>query len=116
MKWDGFRAGRSDNGGQDTLRSQRGTPIAAAFPEVAAGAVYLSDATALDGEPIVWSAHGRLTFEQLQNRLHRRGPATLQAASSRPAHFVAFDVLRLAAAGCTNSAAQPLRTCSASTG
>ncbi|MCW8103193.1 DNA ligase-like domain-containing protein [Streptomyces tauricus] len=51
----------------------------------------LSDATALDGEPIVWSAHGRLTFEQLQNRLHRRGPATLQAASSRPAHFVAFD-------------------------
>ncbi|MGI3198738.1 hypothetical protein ACRJ4W_09155 [Streptomyces sp. GLT-R25] len=56
----------------------------------------LPDATALDGELIVWNTAGRLAFEQLQNRLHRRGPAALQAATQQPAHFVAFDVLRLA--------------------
>ncbi|MFJ2263502.1 hypothetical protein ACIOKD_35260 [Streptomyces sp. NPDC087844] len=70
--------------------------MAAAFPEVVAGAVQLPDATALDGEIIVWSADGRLAFEQLQNRLHRRGPTAVQATAQQPAHFVAFDVLRLA--------------------
>ncbi|MEU6032817.1 hypothetical protein ABZ825_38510 [Streptomyces tauricus] len=54
----------------------------------------LPDATALDGELIVGGADGRITFEQLQDRLHRRGPAALQAAVARPAHFVAFDALR----------------------
>ncbi|MFG2351874.1 ATP-dependent DNA ligase [Streptomyces phaeochromogenes] len=95
-KWDGFRAALSVDGGQVVLRSRRGTQMAPAFPEVVAGAGQLPDATALDGELIVWDAAGRLAFEQLQNRLPRRGPAALQAAAERPAHFVAFDVLRLA--------------------
>ncbi|MGN9821999.1 hypothetical protein ACTMUQ_42830 [Streptomyces sp. SD11] len=56
--------------------------------------MHLPESTALDGELIVWSADGRLTFEQLQNRLRLRGPAALQAAAARPIHFVAFDVLR----------------------
>ncbi|MGW0572994.1 ATP-dependent DNA ligase [Streptomyces tauricus] len=101
LKWDGFRAAVSVDGGQVVLRSRRGTPMAAAFPEVVTNAAQLPDATALDGELIVWSADGRLAFEQLQNRLHRRGRAALQAAAERPAHFVAFDVLRLAGTDAT---------------
>ncbi|MFI6093532.1 hypothetical protein [Streptomyces sp. NPDC051218] len=48
----------------------------------------------INGELIVWDA-GRLAFERLQNRLHRRGAGAAQAAVQWPAHFVAFDVTRL---------------------
>ncbi|MFI6093524.1 hypothetical protein [Streptomyces sp. NPDC051218] len=48
-KWDGFRAGISLDSGRAVLRSRRGTSMAAAFPEVVAGADQLPDATALDG-------------------------------------------------------------------
>ncbi|MER5899623.1 hypothetical protein ABT150_05795 [Streptomyces mirabilis] len=44
-----------------------------AFPEAVAGTAQLADATALDGELVVWDAAGRLAFERLQNRLARRG-------------------------------------------
>ncbi|MFJ9026016.1 hypothetical protein ACIRPU_39530 [Streptomyces sp. NPDC102259] len=65
------------------------------FPEVVAGAVQLPDATSLDGELVVWDAAGRLAFERLQNRLARRGAGAARAAQEWPAHFVAFDLLRL---------------------
>ncbi|MFC9131848.1 ATP-dependent DNA ligase [Streptomyces sp. NPDC057099] len=76
------------------LRSRRGTEMAPAFPEVVAGATQLPDATTLDGELIVWETH-RLAFERLQNRLQRRGTRAARAAEQWPAHFVAFDLLRL---------------------
>ncbi|WP_327349136.1 hypothetical protein [Streptomyces europaeiscabiei] len=60
-----------------------------------AGAAQLPNATALDGELVVWDAAGRLAFEQLQNRLQRRDAGAARAADERPAHFVAFDLLRL---------------------
>ncbi|MEU6680965.1 ATP-dependent DNA ligase [Streptomyces sp. NPDC046925] len=104
-KWDGFRAGLSLDGGQVLLRSRRGTQMAAAFPEVVAGAVQLPDATALDGELVVWEA-GRLAFERLQNRLHRRGAGAAAAAAQWPAHYVAFDVTRLSG---TDTTAWPYR-------
>ncbi|KUN48798.1 ATP-dependent DNA ligase [Streptomyces avermitilis] len=94
-KWDGFRAGVSVNAGRVVLRSRRGTEMGPAFPEVVAGAVQLSEATALDGELVVWDAAGRLAFERLQNRLARRGAGAARAAEEWPAHFVAFDLLRL---------------------
>ncbi|MFH8470592.1 hypothetical protein [Streptomyces sp. NPDC017991] len=43
-KWDAFRAGLSVDGGQDVLRSRRGTQMRPAFPEVVAGAAQLPDA------------------------------------------------------------------------
>ncbi|MEV0239924.1 hypothetical protein AB0I06_08310 [Streptomyces sp. NPDC050674] len=60
-----------------------------------AGAVQLPDVTALDGELVVWE-HGRLAFERLQNWLQRRGAGAARAADETPAHFDAFDLLRLA--------------------
>ncbi|MEU3787466.1 ATP-dependent DNA ligase [Streptomyces sp900129855] len=94
-KWDGFRALLSVDAGRVVLRSRRGTEMAASFPEIVAGAVQLPDATAFDGELVVWDAAGRLAFERLQNRLARRGAGAARAAQEWPAHFVAFDVLRL---------------------
>ncbi|MBT1094213.1 ATP-dependent DNA ligase [Streptomyces sp. Tu102] len=93
-KWDGFRAQLAVEAGSVTLRSRRGTDMAAAFPEITAEGAQLPDKTALDGELVVW-AQGRLAFERLQDRLHRRGPGAARAADAWPAHFVAFDLLRL---------------------
>ncbi|MDQ0840522.1 ATP-dependent DNA ligase [Streptomyces sp. V1I6] len=94
-KWDGFRALVSVEAGQVVLRSRRGTEMAASFPKVVAGAVQLPDATAMDDELVVRDAAGRLAFERLQNRLARRGAGAARAAEEWPAHFVAFDLLRL---------------------
>ncbi|WP_331719080.1 hypothetical protein OG985_48885 (plasmid) [Streptomyces sp. NBC_00289] len=93
-KWDGFRALVFD-ADQITLRSRRGTEMLPAFPEIEAAVLQLPDATALDGELIVWDAAGRLAFEQLQHRLQRRGTQADRAAGEWPAHFVAFDLLRV---------------------
>ncbi|MFG2134964.1 hypothetical protein ACGFNV_45495 [Streptomyces sp. NPDC048751] len=87
-KWDGFRALVSVDSGQVVLRSRRGTEMGPSFPELVAGAVQLPDATALDGELVVWDAAGRLAFERLQNRLQRRGAGAARAAAEWPAHFV----------------------------
>ncbi|MFD6171135.1 ATP-dependent DNA ligase [Streptomyces coeruleorubidus] len=94
-KWDGFRALVSVDARQAVLRSRRGAELATAFPEVVAAAAQLPDATALDGELVVWDAAGRLAFERLQDRLQRRGAGAARAAAEWPAHFVAFDLLRL---------------------
>src|SRR5690606_23877858 len=88
VKWDGWRALLSWDAGRLVLRSRQGTDLAPRFPELRSGAVQLPDATALDGELVVWEG-GRLAFERLQGRLQRRD------AGGRPAHFVAFDLLRL---------------------
>ncbi|MEV6406023.1 hypothetical protein AB0M58_24115 [Streptomyces bobili] len=87
-KWDGFRALLSVDAGRVVLRSRRGTEMLPAFPEIGAGAVRLPDATAMDGELVVWDASGRLAFERLQNRLRWRGAAAARAAGEWPAHFV----------------------------
>jgi hypothetical protein len=49
----------------------------------------------MDGELVVWDAAGRLAFERLQNRLARRGAGAVRADEEWPAHFVAFELLRL---------------------
>ncbi|MFJ5534160.1 hypothetical protein [Streptomyces sp. NPDC093261] len=94
-KWDGFRALVSVDAGRVVPRSRRGTEMLPALPEIGAGAAQLPDAPALDGELVVWDTAGRLAFEQLQNRLQRRGARAARTAAEWPAHFVAFDLLRL---------------------
>ncbi|MER6557454.1 hypothetical protein ABT300_06745 [Streptomyces sp. NPDC001027] len=53
LEKDGFRALLSVDAGQVVLRSRRGTEMLLAFPQIEAGAAYLPDATALDGELVV---------------------------------------------------------------
>ncbi|GGZ42773.1 ATP-dependent DNA ligase [Streptomyces poonensis] len=94
-KWDGWRALVSVEAGRIVLRSRRGTDLAPMFPDIRSGSGQLPDATALDGEIVVWEA-GRLAFERLQKRLQRRRAQAARLAAEWPAHFVAFDLLRLA--------------------
>ncbi|MFF8431095.1 ATP-dependent DNA ligase [Streptomyces sp. NPDC016566] len=100
-KWDGWRAMLSWDANRLILRSRRGTDLEPSFPELRAGAAQLPDATALDGELVVWDAAGRLAFERLQGRLQRRGVGAARLAEQWPAHFVAFDLLRLSGADTT---------------
>ncbi|WP_258382924.1 ATP-dependent DNA ligase [Streptomyces sp. NTH33] len=65
------------------------------FPEIVAGAAQLPDATALDGELAVWE-EGRSAFEHFQGRLQRLDAGADRLARQWPAHFAAFDLLRLA--------------------
>ncbi|MFE1455937.1 ATP-dependent DNA ligase [Streptomyces sp. NPDC058735] len=95
LEKDGWRALLSWDAGRMVLRSRQGTDLAPSFPELRSGTAQLPDATALDGELIVWES-GRLAFERLQGRLHRRGAGAARLAAEWPAHFVAFDLLRLA--------------------
>ncbi|MEU1458095.1 ATP-dependent DNA ligase [Streptomyces avermitilis] len=104
-KWDGWRALVSVEAGRVVLRSRRGANLVASFPEIKSGSRQLPDATALDGELIVWES-GRLAFERLQGRLQQRGAGAAHLAAEWPAHFVAFDLLRLAG---TNTTAWPYR-------
>ncbi|MFD9435903.1 ATP-dependent DNA ligase [Streptomyces sp. NPDC060002] len=55
----------------------------------------------INGELVAWDAAGRLAFERLQNRLARRGVGAARAAEEWPAHFVAFDLLRLSGTDAT---------------
>ncbi|MET8292191.1 ATP-dependent DNA ligase [Streptomyces sp. NPDC005132] len=93
-KWDGLRALLHTDAGRVVLRSRRGTEMVPAFPDIAAAAAQLPDTTALDGELVEWE-DDPLAFERLQDRLQRRGAAAARAAAEWPAHFVAFDLLRL---------------------
>lgn len=95
LKWDGYRAlaGRwADN--RVAVRSRNGSDLARAFPEIEEAVRRLPDDTAVDCELIVWEA-GRLAFERLQQRMHRRGAGAARAAVEFPAHLVAFDLLRV---------------------
>jgi ATP-dependent DNA ligase len=94
VKWEGWRALLSVDGGRLELVSRQGTDLLPHSPELRSAAVQLPDATALDGEIVVWET-GRLAFERLQGRLRQRGAGAARAAQEWPAHFVAFDLLRL---------------------
>jgi ATP-dependent DNA ligase len=58
-KWDGWRALVSMEAGRVVLRSRRGTDLLASFPEIPSGSRQLPEATALDGELVVWDTVGR---------------------------------------------------------
>ncbi|MFB7504271.1 ATP-dependent DNA ligase [Streptomyces broussonetiae] len=83
------------------LRSRKGTDLEPSVPELRSGAAQLPDATALDGELVVWDAAGRLAFERLQGRLQRRGEGATRLVEQWPVHFVAFDLLRTSGTGTT---------------
>ncbi|MFC8350948.1 hypothetical protein [Streptomyces sp. NPDC057280] len=97
LKWDGYRAlaGRWADG-HIAVRSRNGRDLAAPFPEIAHAVEQLPADTAVDCELVVWEA-GRLAFERLQQRMHRRGAGAARAAADWPAHLVfsvKFSVLK----------------------
>ncbi|MFD8440156.1 ATP-dependent DNA ligase [Streptomyces microflavus] len=96
-KWDGYRALLARYAdGRVVIRSRRGTDMTAAFPEITRAAASLPAGVefAMDGELVVWEG-GRVAFERLQGRLNRTAAGAAGMAAQWPAHYVAFDLLRL---------------------
>ncbi|MFF2721393.1 ATP-dependent DNA ligase [Streptomyces sp. NPDC058011] len=96
-KWDGYRALLARYAdGRVVIRSRRGTDMTAAFPEITRAAASLPAGVefAMDGELVVWE-EGRVAFERLQGRLNRTAAGAARMAAQWPAHYVAFDLLRL---------------------
>ncbi|MFC9191729.1 ATP-dependent DNA ligase [Streptomyces cyaneofuscatus] len=70
--------------------------MTAAFPEITRATASFPAGVefAMDGELVVWE-ESRVAFERLQGRLNRTAVGAARMAAQWPAHYVAFDLLRL---------------------
>jgi ATP-dependent DNA ligase len=106
-KWDGFRCLAFRDRDRVELQSKNGRSLTRYFPEVAA---YLSALPApsfvLDGE-IVIPVDGRLSFDDLLQRIHPAASRVERLARERPAVLIVFDLL-VDASG-TSLIGRPLR-------
>jgi len=94
-KWDGFRCLAQRDGGEVTLTSKSGKPLARYFPEVVD---MLSSVKAkrflLDGELII-PVGDALSFDALQMRLHPAESRVRKLSKETPAELMVFDLLEL---------------------
>jgi ATP-dependent DNA ligase len=105
-KWDGFRCLARREGGDVTLTSKSGKPLARYFPEVAEMLRGTKDKQfVLDGELII-PVGNALSFDALQLRLHPAESRIRRLAQETPAELMAFDLLEIAGKPLT---AKPLR-------
>jgi ATP-dependent DNA ligase len=94
-KWDGFRCLAWRNGGEVTLTSKSGKPLARYFPEVVEMLGGLKTTRfLLDGELII-SVDDALSFDALQLRLHPAESRVRRLSKETPAELMAFDLLEL---------------------
>jgi ATP-dependent DNA ligase len=92
-KWDGFRCLAFRDGEKIFLQSKNGQPFARYFPDVEAAIAKLkSKKFVLDGELVI-PIGGRLSFDELQLRLHPAASRVQKLAAAHPALFVVFDLL-----------------------
>ena len=92
-KWDGFRCLIYRDGARVELRSRTGTPLNRYFPDlVAAAGAVRARRFVLDGEIIV-PVDGRMSFSELQLRLHPAASRVAKLAKAHPAVFMMFDLL-----------------------
>jgi ATP-dependent DNA ligase len=92
-KWDGFRCLAFRDCESIELRSKSGQPLGRYFPDVVAALAALpARRFVLDGE-IVIPVERRLSFQDLQLRLHPAESRVRKLAAAHPALFVAFDLL-----------------------
>jgi len=92
-KWDGFRCVAFREGRSIELQSKSGQSLTRYFPEVAE-TLRSVDARrfVLDGE-IVVPVNGRLSFDDLLQRIHPAASRVQKLARERPAQLVVFDLL-----------------------
>ena len=92
-KWDGFRCLAFRDGDHVDLQSKSGQPLARYFPEVVAHLRALTPRTfVLDGE-IVIPLDGRLSFDDLLQRIHPAASRVERLSRERPAVLIVFDLL-----------------------
>ena len=94
-KWDGFRAIVFRDGDDVYIQSKAGQPLARYFPEIVAATRALKQKQfVLDGE-IVVPVEGRLSFDDLLQRIHPAESRINKLAEENPAHYYVFDLLAL---------------------
>jgi ATP-dependent DNA ligase len=92
-KWDGFRAIAFRDGDEIALQSKAGQPLARYFPEVVEALRGLEARQfVLDGE-IVVPVGGRLSFDDLLQRIHPAASRVKKLSEATPAHYFVFDLL-----------------------
>ncbi|MEY2440275.1 MAG: hypothetical protein QOI34_1660 [Verrucomicrobiota bacterium] len=92
-KWDGFRCIAFRNGVEIYLQSKAGQPLARYFPDIVAAISKLPGKRfVLDGELAI-PVDGKLSFDELQLRLHPAASRVQKLALEHPAIFVVFDLL-----------------------
>jgi ATP-dependent DNA ligase len=95
-KWDGFRCIAFRDGDKVYLQSKAGQPLARYFPDVVEALSCLPAKNfVIDGELAI-PVGGRLSFDELQLRLHPAASRVQKLAEAHPAIFIAFDLLALA--------------------
>ena len=92
-KWDGFRCIAFRDGAKIHLQSKSGQPLARYFPDVVEALARLpSKNFVVDGELAIPVGH-RLSFDELQLRLHPAASRVQNLAKTHPALFIVFDLL-----------------------
>jgi len=92
-KWDGFRCLAFRDGERIELQSKAGQPLARYFPDLVAALEKLKPQRfVLDGE-IAIPVAGRLSFDELLQRIHPAASRVNKLAAEHPAIFIVFDLL-----------------------
>ena len=92
-KWDGFRCLAFRNRDQVLLQSKAGQPLGRYFPELVAALGELpARQFVLDGEIVIFT-HGRLSFDDLLQRVHPAASRIRKLSESTPATLMCFDLL-----------------------
>ncbi len=90
-KWDGIRVQAVSEGGVQRLYSRTGEDVGSAFPDVIDA---LTDEVVVDGELLVMRNGEAASFNELQQRLNRKG-VTAKMLEGYPAGIRAYDLLML---------------------
>jgi len=92
-KWDGFRCIAFREGPTVELQSKAGQTLTRYFPELVAALVKLKARKfVLDGE-IILLLNGKLSFDDLLQRIHPAASRVTKLSQSHPAQIVWFDLL-----------------------
>ena len=94
-KWDGFRAIVFRDGDDVRVQSKSGQELGRYFPEVIEAVRSLRQKQFIvDGE-IVVPVQGKLSFDDLLQRMHPAESRVRKLAAETPAHYYVFDLLAL---------------------
>src|SRR6059058_1571865 len=92
-KWDGFRCIAFRDGSDVHLQSKAGQPLARYFPDVVNALSELKTKRFIvDGELAI-PVGGKLSFDELQLRLHPAASRVQKLAAAHPAILIVFDLL-----------------------
>src|SRR6266480_326223 len=92
-KWDGFRCIAFRDGDEVYLQSKAGQPLARYFPDVVEAVGKLAGRRfVVDGELAI-PVGGKLSFDELQLRLHPAASRVKKLAAAHPALLIVFDLV-----------------------